>query len=88
MCRNQYKGTLQGVEASEPYARGYADRVTRFGCRMREGTQIGRQASEPYARGHVARGDKCRSCNHASAYRLAPLYRGEKRADGRILLLG
>ena len=42
MRRNQYKGTLQGVEASEPYARGYADRATSFGCRTREGTQIGR----------------------------------------------
>ena len=31
MRRNQYKGTLQGVEASEPYARGYADRATSFG---------------------------------------------------------
>ena len=45
MRRNQYKGTLQGVEASEPYARGYADRATSFGSRTREGTQIGRQAS-------------------------------------------
>ena len=45
MRRNQYKGTLQGVEASEPYARGYADRVASFGCRTREGTQIGRQGS-------------------------------------------
>ena len=32
MRRNQYKGTLQGVEASEPYARGYADRATSFGA--------------------------------------------------------
>ncbi len=31
MRRNQYKGTLQGVEASEPYARGYADRVASIG---------------------------------------------------------
>lgn len=55
MRRNQYKGTLQGVEASEPYARGYADgwqasepyargyadRATSFGCRTREGTLQG-----------------------------------------------
>ena len=45
MRRNQYKGTLQGVEASEPYARGYADRATSFGSRTREGTQIGWQGS-------------------------------------------
>ena len=41
MRRNQYKGTLQGVEASEPYARGYADRATRFGCRMHDSTLQG-----------------------------------------------
>lgn len=46
MCRNQYKGTLQGVEASEPYARGYADRAARFGCRTREGTLQGATSVE------------------------------------------
>ena len=88
MRRNQYKGTLQGVEASEPYARGYADRAARFGGRTRGGTQIGRQASEPYARGYVASGNKCRSSNHASACRLAPLYRREKERMDAFLLLG
>lgn len=52
MRRNQYKvrcngrkcpnrtreGTQIGQQASEPYARGYADRVARFGCRMHDGT--------------------------------------------------
>ena len=46
MRRNQYKGTLQGVEASEPYARGYADMVARFGCRTREGTLQGATSVE------------------------------------------
>ena len=46
MRRNQYKGTLQGVEASEPYARGYADRATSFRAVRARARCKGRQVSE------------------------------------------